>query len=378
MNEVMAASLPNSGDVHGGVCQVSPEEAESIKHRVDEILQRVDTLEQKLQEVEQFYSSVGETVNQLNLSSPSTAGKDKEKGRHVLGVRKLQQEAARREAVAAKRMQDLMRQFGTIFRQITQHKWAWPFMHPVDVEGLGLHDYYEIIDKPMDFSTIKNQMEAKDGTGYKHVMQIYTDMKLVFENAMKYNEEKSDVYSMAKTLLEKFEEKWAQFLPKVKEEEKRREEDKNQAELEMQLAKEASHAKITREINNEICDVDAELEELRSMVVQKCRKISIEERRDIGLSMPKLSPDNLLKALDILAQGNPSFQTTEAVVNVEMDTLDEPTLWRLKIFVKDALEDQKKKTSIGVDHRSKDIERGIRTKNEKCKGGGNKRKRGEL
>lgn len=28
--------------------------------------------------------------------------------------------------------------------QVTQHKWAWPFMHPVDVEGLGLHDYYEV------------------------------------------------------------------------------------------------------------------------------------------------------------------------------------------------------------------------------------------
>ena len=29
--------------------------------------------------------------------------------------------------------------------QITQHKWAWPFMDPVDVEGLGLHDYYEVM-----------------------------------------------------------------------------------------------------------------------------------------------------------------------------------------------------------------------------------------
>lgn len=28
--------------------------------------------------------------------------------------------------------------------QITQHKWAWPFMQPVDVEGLGLHDYYKV------------------------------------------------------------------------------------------------------------------------------------------------------------------------------------------------------------------------------------------
>lgn len=34
---------------------------------------------------------------------------------------------------------------GFAFLQISQHKWAWPFMEPVDVEGLGLHDYYDVI-----------------------------------------------------------------------------------------------------------------------------------------------------------------------------------------------------------------------------------------
>lgn len=70
----------------------------------------------------------------------------------------------------------------------------------------------------MDFSTIKNQMEAKDGTGYKNVREICADVRLVFKNAMKYNDERSDVHVMAKTLLEKFEEKWLQLLPKVTEE----------------------------------------------------------------------------------------------------------------------------------------------------------------
>lgn len=70
----------------------------------------------------------------------------------------------------------------------------------------------------MDFSTIKNQMEAKDGTGYKNVHEICADVRLVFKNAMKYNAEKSDVHVMAKTLLEKFEERWEQLLPKVTEE----------------------------------------------------------------------------------------------------------------------------------------------------------------
>lgn len=61
-------------------------------------------------------------------------------------------------------------------------------------------------------------MEAKDGTGYKHVRDICADVRLIFTNAMKYNDDKSDVYDMAKTLLAKFEEKWQQLLPKVTEE----------------------------------------------------------------------------------------------------------------------------------------------------------------
>ena len=62
-------------------------------------------------------------------------------------------------------------------------------------------------------------MEAKDGTGYKNVREICADAKLVFNNAMKYNDERSDVHLMAKTLLEMFEEKWQLLLlPKVTEE----------------------------------------------------------------------------------------------------------------------------------------------------------------
>lgn len=66
-------------------------------------------LEHKLTEVENFYSTIA-------LSNSAS--------RHVVGIRKVQQEAARREAVAAKRMHDLMRQFGTIFRQVLVYSWC--------------------------------------------------------------------------------------------------------------------------------------------------------------------------------------------------------------------------------------------------------------
>jgi len=50
----------------------------------------------------------------------------------------------------------------------------------------------------MDFSTIEKKMEAKDGTAYKNVREIYADVRLVFKNAMKYNDEKDDVQSSRK------------------------------------------------------------------------------------------------------------------------------------------------------------------------------------
>lgn len=71
----------------------------------------------------------------------------------------------------------------------------------------------------MDLGTIRNKMEAKDGSGYKHVQEICEDVRLVFSNAMTYNQEGTDVHVMAKTLSEKFEDKWKTALePKVIEE----------------------------------------------------------------------------------------------------------------------------------------------------------------
>lgn len=61
-------------------------------------------------------------------------------------------------------------------------------------------------------------MEAKDGDGYKNVREMCADVRLIFKNAMKYNDEKRDVHVMAKTLLGKFEEKWLGLLPKIVEE----------------------------------------------------------------------------------------------------------------------------------------------------------------
>ncbi|GMI80628.1 hypothetical protein HRI_001732200 [Hibiscus trionum] len=227
------------------------------------------------------------------------------------------------------------------------------------VKGLGLHDYYKVIEKPIDFSTIKNQMEAKDGTRYKNVCDICADVRLVFDNAMKYNEEGSDVHLMAKTLLEKFEEKWQLLLPKVTEEEKRREEEAETL-LNMQLLQESSHAKMVQAISNELYEVDTHLEQLRDIVVRKCRKMSTEENRNLGTAIAGLSPEDLSKALEIIAQSNPGFRAMAEELEIDIDAQSKFTLWRLNFLVKDVSEGRNKSAANTSDDNNNE-KRGTRS-----------------
>ncbi|XP_075477131.1 transcription factor GTE6-like isoform X1 [Primulina tabacum] len=341
--ELVNVSDENVTNVTGRNMEGNAAQVDDFNPNVDDLFAKVDKLEQRVNEIEQFYSYA--KIKEPNTSRSAFILKDKEKEKHIPSMKKLHQDASRREAAAAKRMQELVRHFGTIFRQITQHKWAWPFMQPVDVEGLGLDDYYQIIDRPMDFSTIKNQMEAKDGTGYKHIREICSDVRLVFKNAMKYNDEKSDVHVMAKVLLEKFEEKWLQILPKVVEEEEKREAEEAEAQMNIQLAQEAAYAKLARDINNELYEVDVHIEELREKVIKKCRKISTMEKRKLGLAVAQLCPENLSKVLEIVALNNPNFQATAEEVELDINAQSESTLWRLKYFVKDVLKVKCKSSS---------------------------------
>ena len=70
-------------------------------------------------EIEEF--SVATSKKQLKANNGSSGAKEKDKEKHIPGLRKHLLDASKREAAAAKRMQDLMRHFGTI---LNQARWA--------------------------------------------------------------------------------------------------------------------------------------------------------------------------------------------------------------------------------------------------------------
>ncbi|RZS16108.1 hypothetical protein BHM03_00048046, partial [Ensete ventricosum] len=238
-------------------------------------------LEQRVTEVLEYYA----TRKQPKTYKGSSGGKVKEmdkfssaannSGSNHSGGKLV--EGCPREVICSKRMQELMRQFGTILKQAS-----------IDFAVV-------VIKRPMDFSTIKNQMEAKEGSGYKNVREIYADVRLVFTNAMTYNDGRTDIHVMAKTLLEKFEEKWLQLLPKVVE---------------------------------ELDELNLHLEKLRELVIQKCRCMT---------DMPIVSGALLIKKMCNLLHSFFLFVQSES------------TLWKLKLFVKGALELQAKNSASKED-----------------------------
>ncbi|KAL2970558.1 hypothetical protein AAZX31_15G147100 [Glycine max] len=320
---------------------VIEEDLNSFWQSIYENSNKVQKLEEQVAEVQKFYSTINDQVNDA---------KDKGREKHVIGTKRSQQGGSSREANSSNTMKEVMHQFSIIFHQITHQRWAWPFMEPVDVEGLGLHDYYQIIEKPMDFGTIKRKMNAKDGSGYKNVREIYSDVRLVFENAMKYNGEKNDVHIMAKTLLEKFEKKWLQLLPKVAQAEREKEEAR--VLLEAKRAQEATYAKMTKDIRHALCDVDEQLKNLKEMVIKKCRKLSTHEKLALKKNLSRLNGGNLLKAMSIIHEIDPTFQHDAPQVDLDLDRQSDFILWKLNLFTKEALEDQDKAAAeeMAVNH----------------------------
>ena len=74
-------------------------------------------------------------------------------------------------------------------------QWAFPFNIPVDT--IRYTDYLRVVEQPMDLGTIKRQLDS----GCYHTPQPFArDMRLVFDNAKKYNPPGTDVHVMASIL----------------------------------------------------------------------------------------------------------------------------------------------------------------------------------
>lgn len=87
-----------------------------------------------------------------------------------------------------------------LINELMKHEDGWPFLKPVSKREAP--DYHEVIERPMDFSTIKNNI---NNFKYDDYTSIVEDIRLVFQNCREYNEPGSDIYTICQRLSNFFE-----------------------------------------------------------------------------------------------------------------------------------------------------------------------------
>lgn len=79
----------------------------------------------------------------------------------------------------------------TLDKMYRQDLESMPFRQPVDPNSLGIPDYFDIVRKPMDLSTIQFKLNSAQ---YSDPWEYVDDVWLMFDNAWLYNRKTSRVY----------------------------------------------------------------------------------------------------------------------------------------------------------------------------------------
>uniref|UniRef100_A0A0E0BZ01 Bromo domain-containing protein n=1 Tax=Oryza meridionalis TaxID=40149 RepID=A0A0E0BZ01_9ORYZ len=256
---------------------------------------------------------------------------------------------------------------GALLARLMKHKHSWVFNTPVDASALGLHDYHTIITKPMDLGTVKSRLAAGH---YKSPREFAGDVRLTFQNAMRYNPKGQDVHFMAEQLLNMFEEKWPEIEAEV-------------AQLSPQpptpssaaprKPKEIDNSKVLERSDSTVHAAGMEATPKqhtgRPPVLKKPkarepnkREMTFWEKQRLSNNLQELPPEKLDNVVQIIKKRNLSLSQHDDEIEVDIDSFDVETLWELDRFVtnyKKSISKNKRKAEnpvAGQDEMNHDIE----------------------
>lgn len=96
------------------------------------------------------------------------------------------------------------------FRHAKTHlEYTHVFLYPVDVELYQCPDYYQVIDKPMDLSTMQKKM---DNNEYKTPADFAADIRLIIQNCLTYNSSDHEIVPMCEKFKTEFETRFNKIM----------------------------------------------------------------------------------------------------------------------------------------------------------------------
>eukprot|EP00825_Cyclidium_porcatum_P047959 TRINITY_DN7905_c0_g1_i2.p1 TRINITY_DN7905_c0_g1~~TRINITY_DN7905_c0_g1_i2.p1 ORF type:complete len:254 (+),score=72.23 TRINITY_DN7905_c0_g1_i2:93-854(+) len=97
-----------------------------------------------------------------------------------------------------------------IIQTLIDHQDSLEFRTPVDYQGLGLSDYPQVIQYPMDLGTTKKKLSSNK---YNTLEQCLDDVQMIWDNCKLYNAEGSWIYKIADKLEKYFKKLIKNYIP---------------------------------------------------------------------------------------------------------------------------------------------------------------------
>lgn len=257
---------------------------------------------------------------------------------------------ARFETERARRVISIFNQCATIIKGLRKCKDSWPFQHPVDPVKLNIPDYFNIVKKPMDLGTVMKKLDHKPEKGlyrtYNDVYEFRDDVRLVWYNCRLYNQPGQAVRNMGDNLSEMWEKRWQQSGIEAKWEEELRRQKAEDMELDGKTdVQGAEIPKKLQELNSNLKQLQAKVESQdrpKPIVAPPNRDMTFEEKRKLSQVLSMFPPDKLDDVVAIVAGSVQPQPEADDEIELDIDALDNVTLWKLDKYVKDVLGTDKK------------------------------------
>jgi hypothetical protein len=228
-----------------------------------------------------------------------------------------------------------------------EHPLSWPFLAPVDVVALGIPDYLHVIKQPMDLGTISKRLNDQE---YKRIEDFVEDVRLVWKNCKRYNNETLDIHKTAQSLEALFEEKLQPIMIYVENNAPLLKNENLQKSINLL---QQHHTKLIKQ---------QQLAQSNQMKPKQPHTVdaspAILSRAEVPTSAPLLPEENIILAEDvfklemkymkglhqIISEDSPDLLKTDAqILELNLGNLDSITIRRIVQYVEDCRSDRRQK-----------------------------------
>lgn len=229
------------------------------------------------------------------------------------------------------RSMDPLRRALHLLRAVKAHKWAWPFLTPVDPVALGIPDYFTIVKKPMDLGTVEQKLLNNE---YPDIFSFADDVNLIWSNCFLYNQPQSDVVKMGESIKKFFDDKFKKLSDDVL----------NPPPIDSVQPEYLPPEPKAAPLNPPKPKAPPKKRTKKTVPVDS-REMNFEEKKVLSENIEKLDPDQMVKIVQIIQQRAPkaSSQANESEIEIDLDKLDAVTLRQLEKYVHTCLNKKKPK-----------------------------------